>query len=372
MAMAHADASETQINDDTKLVIADDTDKNSNNCKSMMPLTVVFQVTSIIMMTAGVVAFLLPRMSNLLFYDGNMDKEFGQYEHKHHGIEASPGHLIVRIYGALLLANGWLMLHMKEGFYDEATSTYHSPSGRVQTWVVRSFAICFLLSLAEMTRAHLLNDGTMHFFPFTGAPFYLTYAGLALVFLVCFSYNIVCGGVEEQESEDHSSFGLRCLFLAYGTLSAFGALAGLVWPKGYGIFFFDGDGISEGLNHEAAHICVRLLASLLLAQALLCFFVAFPCRRRDHLTMLTTAFTYSGAAVVFPLIDAHQRNDGTMYGVWGLVLVVVLLAFTGAFFFSLKSVSKVAALAREPVKYNQFQSTDEAVHSEEDEEMEAL
>lgn len=140
----------------------------------------------------------------------------------------------------------------------------------------------------------------------------------------------------EDEEEDecgqrqYSSQILENLYLVCASLSAVGALVGLIWPHGFGVFFYDGR-TDTGLQHSAAHVLVRLFAAVLCAQAWVCWSIAYPCRSQDLHILLTNVFTVSFAGILLVLIECHQRRDGTMAGFSGVLLMALLMLLTLAF-----------------------------------------
>jgi len=194
-------------------------------------------------------------------------------------------------------------------------------------------------SMIEICRAHNLNNGTMHMGA-EGIGVAILFSALALIYLAyCFHGYWNGDGMilDDDEYEDAQQEPmLENIYLAYGGLSAVGAVIGLLWPSGFGIFFYDGD-TDSGLQHEAAHVIVRFLASLLAAQAWICWTVAYPCRRQDRHTVLTCSFAGSGSLIALVLTESHQRSDGTMSGWAGIVILVVQVLCAGGFFVYWKS-----------------------------------
>merc|ERR1711907_161160 len=331
--------------------------------RSRVSIGSLFDGTAYVLLTIGLLAYLLPRTFGTLFYDGDMD-HWGPAENGNKGVESKAGYLVLRWYCAALCASAWLLRGMKDGFYDEATSTYWKASPRVTRHFCVAFFLLFLISSLELCRAHSAGGGTMTM-NVEGVVTAVTYVALAIIYMICcLSPGILYQSEEEEEYEDTRppiyALGLRTTYTAYTALSAFGVFWGLLWPESFGVFFYDGD-TATGLQHSAAHVLVRMLSALLCTQAWVAYFVARPCRRLDHHRVLTSAFALSGAATAVALIESHQRNDGTMTGTGGLFLLVLHSGFAGAFAFFRNSLSRSST--QRFVQYNRLQNGDEALYS---------
>jgi hypothetical protein len=92
----------------------------------------------------GGIGFVFPWMWGLFFTDGGVSDGV----HEHQGA-ASVAHVMIRLYCALVVAQGWIILHLTD-----ATAV-------VKKTVIQSYFGCFGASLCALILAHMSNDGSL-------------------------------------------------------------------------------------------------------------------------------------------------------------------------------------------------------------------
>lgn len=106
-------------------------------------LHTLFMLHSIGSLLIGVLGFFFPWLFGVFFTDSSV----------HDGVHGSTGgnvaHVMIRLYCALIVAQGWIISHLVKA------------NGKLKKVIVQSFFGCFLASTLALLVAHFSNDGTM-------------------------------------------------------------------------------------------------------------------------------------------------------------------------------------------------------------------
>ena len=215
----------------------------------------VFQIHSILSAVLGLLIFIFPHSCGVFFLEGST----------HNGIESETGHLLIRMYGILSIANAWI-LHVAS---QKATAL-------TQNCFIYGYAFCYVFSFLEICHRSARQDAMN--FGFFGIIFMLFYLAYAVVYCwICFTSED-----DEEQSEPASNpvftrydggLNLDGIFLLAATGYGLIAVTGVLMPKAYKIIFNTGS-LGVGLENGAAICVVRLYSFLLCATGWFIFIIA--------------------------------------------------------------------------------------------------
>ena len=137
----------------------------------------VFQIHSILSAVLGLLIFIFPHSCGVFFLEGSTKN----------GIESETGHLLIRMYGILNMANAWI-LHI----------TSKKATALTKNCLIYGYAFCYVFSFLEICHRSARRDAmNFGFFGFIFMVFYLTYA--VVYCWICFTSE------DEEEATETTS-----------------------------------------------------------------------------------------------------------------------------------------------------------------------
>ena len=214
----------------------------------------VFQIHSILSAILGLLIFIFPHSCGVFFLEGST----------RNGIESETGHLLIRMYGILNIANAWIL-----------NITSKKATALTKNCLIYGYAFCYVFSFLEICHRSARQD-TMNF-GFFGIIFMLFYLAYAVVYCwICFTSED-----EEDVAESTSNpvftrydggLSLDGIFLIAATGYGLIGVTGVLMPKAYKLIFNTGS-LGVGLENGAAICVVRLYSFLLCATGWFIFII---------------------------------------------------------------------------------------------------
>jgi hypothetical protein len=271
----------------------------------------VFQIHSILSAILGLLIFIFPHSCGVFFLEGSTKN----------GIESETGHLLIRMYGILNIANAWIL-----------NITSKKATALTKNCLIYGYAFCYVFSFLEICHRSARQD-TMNF-GFFGIIFMLFYLAYAVVYCwICFTSED-----EEDVAESTSNpvftrydggLSLDGIFLIAATGYGLIGVTGVLMPKAYKLIFNTGS-LGVGLENGAAICVVRLYSFLLCATGWFIFIIGRTPGQKNRLAFVQALGIYSLMAVV-TIVQKNQDETGSIFGtmaclVWGLFHVAMAVA----------------------------------------------
>ena len=270
----------------------------------------VFQIHSILSAVLGLLILSFHTLA-VCFLEGST--HFGC-------IESETGHLLIRMYGILSIANAWI-LHVAS---QKATAL-------TQNCLIYGYAFCYVFSFLEICHRTADCQDAMNF-GFFGIIFMLFYLAYAVVYCwICFT---------SEDDEEQAEPTSNPVFTRYdGGLNLDGIF--LLAATGYGLIaatgvplchkdIFNTGSLGVGLENGAA-ICVVRLYSFLHVQLVGSYSSSRGHRGKRIAWLLCKLARCIPTMAVVTIVQKNQDETGTVFGtltclVWGMFHVAMALA----------------------------------------------